>query len=187
MFGIVAFVFWYVKYPHALAYQEQFQLFMSGTSYLNEMLAMPGGFARYVSEFLVQFNNVVMLGAVIMAILFVLMQVLTWLLMRSNRQAVSSSNGDMGVLIWYSLSFLPALSLWYTLGDESVLMAFVVSLLFCLLAMLCWPCCQDNGGRGAKTLRIVYAIVVVPVVYWLAGPLVWIFAAYAVLRLIIIA
>ena len=185
MFGIVVFVFWYVKYPHALAYQEQFQLFMSGTSYLNEMLAMPGGFARYVSEFLVQFNNVVMLGAVIMAILFVLMQVLTWLLMRSNRQAVSSSNGDMGVLAWYSLSFLPALSLWYTLGDESVLMAFVVSLLFCLLAMLCWPCCQDNGGRGAKTLRIVYAIVVVPVVYWLAGPLVWIFAAYAVLRLII--
>ena len=197
LFGIVVFLFWCVKYPHALAYQEQFQLFVSGTSYLREMLAMPGGFARYVSEFLVQFNNVIMLGAAVMAVLFMLMQVLTWLLMRSNMRSAASTNEASGLFASYPLSFIPALSLWYTLGDESVLMAFVVSLLFAMLAMLCWPDAKHDAEpnakgqtttakskvRGTRILQILYAIIAVPVIYWLAGPLVWVFSVYAAVRL----
>ena len=199
LFGIVVFLFWRVKYPHALAYQEQFQLFMTGTSYFKELLAMPGGFARYVSEFLVQFNNVIMLGAAVMAILFMLVQVLTWLLMRSNMKKKSPANSLSGSNDYYPLSFLPALSLWYTLGDESVLMAFVVSLLCCMLAMLCWPGAKHDAETGAKdqtnaakgkirgtrVLQILYAIIAIPVVYWLAGPLVWMFSVYAALRLVL--
>ena len=79
--GIAVFLFWGVRYPFALTYQEQAQLFLFDCDYFVQRMADPGGLAIYVAEFLVQFDNLVMLGALLMAFLFMLVQRLTWHLM----------------------------------------------------------------------------------------------------------
>ena len=84
LFGLVVFFFWRIRYPFALTYQEQFQLFLFDGDYFTERIAEPGGLARYVGEFLVQFYNSPALGAFILAVLFMLVQRLTWRLMRSK-------------------------------------------------------------------------------------------------------
>ena len=40
LFGIVAFLFWRVFYPHALVYQEQYQLFLFDSSYIIERISL---------------------------------------------------------------------------------------------------------------------------------------------------
>ena len=77
VFGISVFLFWWRRYPFALSYQEQFQLFMFDDDYFCSRMAEPGGLARYVAEFLVQFYNGVIFGALIIAVLLMLLQRLT--------------------------------------------------------------------------------------------------------------
>ena len=56
-FGVAVFLFWRYGYYYALSYQEQFQLFLFDSGYFMERLAQPGGLARYLGEFVVQFYN----------------------------------------------------------------------------------------------------------------------------------
>ena len=51
--GIGVFLFWYVWYPHALSYQEQYQLFLWTGDYFVEKISLPGGFADWAGEFIV--------------------------------------------------------------------------------------------------------------------------------------
>ena len=133
LFGLAVFLFWRYRYPFALVYQEQLQLFLFDDDYFLERMAEPGGLARYVAEFLVQFYNSVTIGALILAVLFMLLQRLTWRVM-----------GIWKVERWYPLSFVPVLLLWYAMGDESVLLTYVVALLMSLLAILGW---RSGGGE----------------------------------------
>ena len=55
--GVSAYLFWSIGYPHAMGYQEQFQLFLFDYSYFAERIAVPGGLGTYVAEFLTQFYN----------------------------------------------------------------------------------------------------------------------------------
>ena len=57
VFGICVFIFWRMRYPFALTFQEQLQLFLFDDDYFLERIVEPGGLARYVAEFLVQFYN----------------------------------------------------------------------------------------------------------------------------------
>lgn len=151
LLGLAIFGFWRWQHPAALAFQEQFQLFLFDDDYFLSRLTAPGGMACYVAEFLVQFYNNVTIGALIVACLFMLLQRMTWRLMRP----VSG--------MWYGLSFLPAVLMWMAMGDESVMLTSLVALLMVLAAMLGCP----KGGR----VRAVYAAVSIPLAYWLAGPL----------------
>ena len=58
LFGIVAFLFWRVFYPHALVYQEQYQLFLFDSSYILERISLPGGVAAVIAECLCMNNHV---------------------------------------------------------------------------------------------------------------------------------
>lgn len=155
VFGLAVFLFWWLRYPFALTYQEQFQLFLFDGDYFCERMSEPGGLARYVAEFLTQFYNSVSIGAAILAVLFMLLQRLTWRLMRFD-------DGQ-----WYLLSFLPAFALWYALGDESVLPAYVVSLILGLAAIIGWR----QTERYSSVIRWSLLVVLMPLLYWLIGPL----------------
>ena len=124
VFGLMVFLFWWRRYPFALTYQEQLQLFMFDDDYFCSRIAEPGGLARYMAEFLVQFYNGVVLGAAIIAVLYMLLQRLTWRLMRSESH--------------YALSFIPSVMLWYAMGDESVMLTYVVALLMAMAAAWGW-------------------------------------------------
>ena len=154
-FGVVVFLFWSIRYPYVLAYQEQLQLFLFDGDYFCERISEPGGLARYVAEFLVQFYNAAAIGALIIALLFMLVQQLTWRLMRAKSH--------------YLLSFLPALMLWHAMGDENVMLTYVVALVMALSVALAWT--RWCAGI-ALWKKLIVALVAIPVLYWLIGPMV---------------
>ena len=156
VFGLMVFLFWRIRYPFALTYQEQLQLFLFDSDYFCSRMAEPGGFARYVAEFLIQFYNSVTIGALIIAVLYMLVQRLTWRLMRSDS--------------YYVWSFVPAVMLWYAMGDESVMLTYVVALVMALAAALAWR--PVILVKLAKLVQLVIMLVAIPLLYWLVGPMV---------------
>ena len=139
--GIGMFLFWYVVYPHALSYQEQYQLFLWTGDYFLERLSVPGGFADWLGEFFVQFYYVGGLGALLLALLFV---AFGWL-----------------------VGWIPAALLLWLMGDPSVLLGYMMAL------MIAVGCHKLNNIRWSS-----YAwceAVIIPALYWLTGPLVWVY------------
>lgn len=55
LLGTTVWLFWWIVYPGHLQYHEQYQLFLFDMEYWKERIAIPGGMADYISEFLVQF------------------------------------------------------------------------------------------------------------------------------------
>ena len=162
VFGIAVFLFWRYRYPFALTYQEQLQLFLFDGDYFWERMTEPGGFARYIAEFLVQFYNGVTIGAVIIALLLMLVQRLTWRLMFSESH--------------YALSFIPVMMLWYAMGDESVMLTYVVALVLALAAALLLRQLElvvlDKLARLGKLVKLGILLFLIPLLYWLIGPMV---------------
>ncbi len=160
LFGLAVFFFWRILYPFAMAYQEQLQLFLFDDDYFLERMSEPGGFARYLAEFLTQFYNNVTFGAALLALLFMLVQRLTWRLMHTSSH--------------YPLSFIPAIVLWYAMGDESVLLSYVVALILNMVVV--WLVSKlflsADGHQRSLILRSLAMLVIVPIVYWLTGPMV---------------
>ena len=172
LFALVVFLFWNIKYPFVLSYQEQFQLFLANGSYFREALAVPGGLARYLAEWFGQLYISFTAGAIVLAVAYVLIQRLVWRLCCK----VFESEGNQPLTAYYPLTFLPSVLLWVLMGDESVLLAYGVSLVVCLAAMCVWP----------VTLRwqLPAAAVLIPLVYWIAGPMVLMVAVFVALRLL---
>jgi hypothetical protein len=181
VFGIAVFLFWRYRYPFALTYQEQLQLFLFDGDYFCERLSEPGGFARYIAEFLVQFYNGVTFGALILAVLFILIQRLTWRLMttincHSAEGCLQGKNYQL-----YPLSFLPALMLWYAMGDESVMLTYVVALLMALAVALLLRRLElvvlDKLEKLGNLVILGILLFLIPLLYWLIGPMVLLVAA----------
>lgn len=157
--GIGIYLFWRFKYPFALAYQEQSQLFLFDDDYFLERIAEPGGLARYIAEFLVQFYNIASLGALILALLYILVQRLTWHLMEKKA--------------YYALSFVPLVMLWYAMGDECMMLTYVIALIIAMGSILLFKNC-DKLNRYVRYMIVFLAI---PLLYWLIGPMVLLVAA----------
>ncbi len=71
LISIGVFLFWYIAYPHAMSYQEQYQLFLWTSDYFLNRVSVPGGFASWIGEFIVQFYYVEWLGALLLSLLIV--------------------------------------------------------------------------------------------------------------------
>ena len=160
VFGLAVFLFWRFRYPFALTYQEQLQLFLFDGDYFCSRMAEPGGFARYVAEFLMQFYNNVTIGALIIAVLSMLVQRLTWRLMIDHHLPKTNHH-------YYALSFIPVIMLWYAMGDESVMLTYLVALLMALAAALAW-----RLVKLVRLAQLVIMLIAIPLLYWLIGPMV---------------
>ena len=157
--GIGIFLFWYVAYPHALSYHEQYQLFLWTWDYFVERMSLPGGFADWLGEFIVQFYYIEWLGALLLALLFVAMQRLATRLL------------PKGVLCL--LSLLPVVLVLWLLGDINVLLSLPVAIILAL-ALACI--------RLSKPLSWI-DLLILPIAYWLIGPAVWIYVIIRVIQL----
>ena len=166
LFGVAVFLFWWLACPALLSFQEQYQLFLMDGDYIGQLLAVPDGFARCVGEYLTQYYISHALGALVLAIIFVIIHRLVWRLMAAVSDTASGH---------YALSFIPVLSLWLMLGDESVLLTFAIALILALATM--WV--YEVAG---KRLRVYLIILLIPLLYWLAGPVVLMFAAWVTIR-----
>ncbi len=166
LFGVAVAVFWAVPYVSGLCYQEQYQMFLFDGDYFLERIMLPGGLADYVSEFLVQFYYMPALGGIIIALLLVGMQAIVWGLMRQY--------GAKHDFPGYLLSFVPSVCLWCAMGDQNVLLSFVVALLGALL--MGWL----HNRLHNRLVKVVFELLSTALVYWLLGTVVYVYAALLV-------
>ncbi len=163
VFAVAVFCFWMFELPFLMAAREQVQLFLWNSDYLMERLAVPGGLAQYLGEFIVQFFVKNVYGALWYAVLFVAVQLLTWQLMRSKQRMAKSS--------WiYLLSFIPSVILWYLACNPKIPITPIVAVLLTLVLMNLLP-------KHQKACRIA-AFALIPIGYWLLGPAMVLMALY---------
>ena len=163
LFGVAIVVFWSVPYVSGLCYQEQFQMFLFDGDYFVERVILPGGLADYIGEFLVQFDYIPVLGATLVALLLMAIQGLVWGLMRQF--------GAKHDFPGYLLSFVPSILLWCLMGDPNVLLSFVVAL--CGALLVAW----GHHRFHNRLVKVVFELVSTALVYWLLGPVVYVYVA----------
>lgn len=159
-------LFWLCVHPEWLNFQEENQLFLFSWSYLGERLSLSGGLADWAGEFLVQFFYVPALGSAVLGLLAVVMQRMVRAVLRTAG-TVSTFMGSASLDV---LSLLPVAVLIWVSGDENVLLSYTLALqlslaAFLLLRRLPWP----SG------------FIVVPVLWWLAGPLAIVYVALRII------
>lgn len=163
LFGVAVVIFWSVPYMSGLCFQEQYQMFLFDTNYFLERIVLPGGLADYISEFLVQFYYMPVLGGAIIALLLMSIQAISWGLMKQY--------GMKAVFPGYLLSFVPSIVLWCAMGDQNLLLSFVVALSGALL--MGWI----HNRFHNRLVKVVFELVSTALVYWFLGPVVFLYAA----------
>lgn len=163
LFGVAVVIFWAVPFVGGLCFQEQYQMFLFDTGYFLERIVLPGGLADYISEFLVQFYYMPVLGGAIIALLLMGIQAAVWGLMKQY----GARHDFPGCL----LSFLPSIALWCAMGDQNVLLSFVVALFGALV--IGWI----HNRFHNRLVKVVFELVSTALVYWFLGPVVFLYAA----------
>lgn len=163
LFGVAVVIFWAVPYVGGLCFQEQYQMFLFDSGYFLERIVLPGGLADYISEFLVQFYYMPVLGGAIIALLLMGIQTAVWGLMKQY--------GARHDFPGYLLSFLPSIALWCAMGDQNVLLSFVVALFGALV--IGWI----HNRFHNRLVKVVFELVSTVLVYWFLGPVVFLYAA----------
>ena len=166
LFGVVVMLFWALPYMSGLCFQEQYQMFLFDTGYFLERIVLPGGLADYISEFLVQFYYMPVLGGAIIALLLMSIQAVVWGLMKQY--------GAKHDFPGYLLSFLPSIALWCAMGDQNILLSFVVALWGALL--MGWI----HNRFHNRLVKVVFELVSTALVYWFLGPVVFVYVVLIV-------
>ncbi len=148
---LLAFAFFNFLYPYHIHYQEQMQLFRFGADYFRESVAVPGGLGDWIGGFLVQFFYHAPVGALILGILLVLIQLLTW------------KNMENGSFATYPLSFLPAVAMFLFLCDENALVTAAIAIIASLTLAFILMKIRRAG------IRSIITIMLMPVMYLLFG------------------
>ena len=162
LFGVSALLFFGLAYPHHLHYQEQYQLFLFDSSYMWDVIALPGGVADLLGRFSTQFFLYAWVGATIIAILLSVIQLLT-----------------LGLANWgrfYGLSYVPAFLLWIFLLDENALLGGVWAVVLTLSASLAIDKMADGWTRRILTAMLI------PLLFWIAGPVSIVFCILQIRR-----
>ena len=164
LFGTGLIIFYGFFYNQHLYQKEQLQLFEVTFQYFITRLSHHGGLADWFGEFFIQFFHLPFAGAVIMALLFLLLQAIT--------KKILQKTCILKPLILFS--FLPAIGYLLILPDDYYSVSGVFGLLLSLLAALIY------SGIEKPRVRSLAGILLLPVVYWLNG------GAYLIYTLIII-
>ena len=153
LFGVAVLLFFGLAYPHHLHYQEHYQLFLFDSTYVWDIVRLPGGVADLLGRFCTQFFLYAWVGALIIAVLLSAVQLLTLRLFST-----------VNVQWSYGLSYLPSFLLWLFLLDEHALLGGVWAVLLTLLAI--WLL----GMLPSGWTRRIAILVAIPVLYWVVGP-----------------
>lgn len=106
LFAVIIFILCLFPYRALMNYHEQRHLFRWNSFYFHEQCSSWDGCIEYLVSFVTQFFYIGWLGAVILAILAVLLQGLVWQILKTVR---------LGKPLLYPLTFLPSALLFYFL------------------------------------------------------------------------
>ena len=144
--------------PWLMTVREDSQLWQLGADYLLSRLSEPGGLARYVSEFFVQFCYYVALGGMVMALFFMVMQWL-WVMVLDR---IWTYYRQSAFPLWLKvLSLLPLVLLWILLLDINVQFTLPVAIAMVMVLALMVP------RHGKLTLPTTVFLLLIG--WWLAG------------------
>ncbi len=143
LLGLCTALFWALAHPEVLSFHEQNQLFLCTTGYLRQSLTVPGGLADWLAEALVQFFFYPVLGAVLLALLFMALQ--------AACRALSPSSSF--------LSVVPALLVLFHMGDFDALLSYPVAL---VLTVGCFAVTAHSP--------LWLKAILTPALVWCAGP-----------------
>ena len=157
LLAIGVFCFWLFLYPFIPVAREMSLLFLWNTDYLMERLAVPGGLAQYLGEGVTQFFLNPFNAALIYAILFVFAQLLASKLLRQFFPTLKTK-------YLFVLSLIPPILLWAVAMLPNVPLTFTMAVLIVMAA----GCVIMS--ISSKRARIIVLCVMIPVMYWLTGP-----------------
>lgn len=152
-FGIIVWTFFAVFYRHHLHYQEEMQLFLTNSSYFLETIASPGGLSSYFSRLFIQFFVDSFAGGFCIALLLIVLQ----LLVSHISVGFSKKTG------YYLLSFIPSTIYACALMDENMFLTALIALILVLLAIVLFQRIKSTK------IRLVYWLLMIPLLYWIAG------------------
>ncbi len=165
LFFLAVLLFFGIRYPYHVCFQEQYQLFEWTWEYFLSVVSVPGGLADWIGRFLVQFFIKPWPGAAIIAICLAAVRRLCWKIACRH------------TIVTYVLSFMPSGALFIFLLDDRAMMGAVVALIFVLLAAILVQ--TVNGKRFGDILTFV----LIPVLYYVSGPVSIAFAFLSIRRL----
>lgn len=143
-----------------LNFHEEFQLFQTDAEYFLSHLTQRGGMAIYISEFQVQFYNNYWIGALILALEFVLIQ---WITLDILKIILQSLRNKHGVLLCL-LSLIPVSFLWIIMGDINVMHSLIIAVIITLLLIALLIRAPKNN-----LFRVLETIAALVVFIWCAG------------------
>lgn len=160
LLAIVVFCFWYFLYPFIPVTREMSQLFLWNSDYLTERIVLPGGFAKYLAELIVQFFLNPFNGALIYAILFLLAQFLSSRLLRQFSPSLKDSYR-------FALSLIPPVILWRVAMIPHIPLTPTMAVLLVIGVL---TMAMSITSKWPVKGRIVILCLLIPVCYWLAWP-----------------
>ena len=157
----VYFSVWYAFHTVNL---EQLQLFEGTWAYFAETVSVPGGFSDYLGRFLTQFFYHAWSGALILAVLLVLIRALL-------RRICTRKDAIIG-----AATFLPSILLMMVMCLRFPTVSLLTAFCLTLVAVL-----AVKGIRSTKARRI-WTLILIPVLYLLLGSLAALFAAIVAIQ-----
>lgn len=167
-FGAVVYLFFTIWYPFHFHYQEQYQLFLLTSDYFSDFAAIPGGLSDYIGGFITQFYFYTSIGALILAILLVALQ----LLVRFIAKLISKGHVNL------ALTFIPSIMYWSLLCNENYLPGGMVALILMVLFI------AVSINIKSKTINLIFALASVPILYWMAGGMVFFYVLFQLIILL---
>jgi|WetSurMetagenome_2_1015567.scaffolds.fasta_scaffold00009_76 hypothetical protein len=153
LFFAAVFIFFAFFYNSHLHFEEETQLFLLTKDFFLSKIRLPGGGSGYAGGFLTQFYFWSLAGPLIITLLLLGIQQVMYRILKSLNNNPS----------FLPVSFLPAINGFFILCDEFYPLSGIVGILLALLAA--WLYTTINR----KLIRFISGILLIVIVYWLAG------------------
>ncbi len=141
--------------PEALSFHEQYQLFQLTPQYLLQHLTYATGPAEYLAELFTQFAYYPALGATLIALLLLTLQLLTWHIARQLHAQPHT----------YGFSLIPPLLTLALMADENIKPTLLTSLILTLATSALYT------HLNTRKTRATFQLIAIPLLYLLAGPI----------------
>lgn len=163
---VVLFIFLQTFFKFHFYYIEQNQLFLFDWDFIRDTISQVGGLSELLGDFLLQFFLHPYAGALIVTMLLLLISIAT---AGMCKQISPSQNTPL-------LYFLPALTLLPMIYNFNYIMQGTISYLLCVIALYAFMRLKQFK------FRLIYAVILIPLLYYIAGSISILFAASILLK-----
>ncbi len=157
------FLFFYFLYDNHIYFIEQQQIFLLTPAHFLSYFSRPAFLSSYAGDFLTQFYYLVGGGPLVITALLIAL----WFLVRKLLSGISGK--EQGLF----LPLMPLIFSWIALCDIEFPLAVIISLIISVIAILIYVSLKN------RRLRIASGVILIPVLYIVAGSYFFVFVIFA--------